>query len=206
MTVSHRVLGAAALCLAAVGAPASAQSIRFAGSTSGCFFYSDPCTPKSQDAVKGLRFRSGSFDATTVDGKYDFWGESNNFGVFGLLGDRSVYDGLNFLLDVSFVRPKVGGTDAIFSAALTGRVRPKPIGGDVDIDFSGDRRLNFTSPEGSGRFTLRLNDMTVTAGAGHTPITGSIDATVTPEPATMTLVATGLVALIPAARRRRKKD
>lgn len=206
--VSSRLFGLAALCLCGTTGRAAAQEVRFSGSTTGCFFVSQSCTPKSEDMTSTLKFESGSFDGTTVDGKFQFGSATNNFGLFSLGSAPTIYDGMNFLLDISFSRPRVGGPDAVFEAAISGKVRAKPIGGDVDIDFDGSKELNFRSPDGSGRFKLSLDDMTVRAGAGHTPIGGLVDATVTtvtPEPATMTLLATGLAALIPAARRRRNK-
>jgi len=206
MVVKGRLLCLAVLCLSGTAAPAAAQGVRFSGTTTGCFFVTDPCTPVSEDMISTLKFESGAFDGTTVDGKFQFGSATNNFGLFSLGGAPTIYDGLSFLLDISFTRPRVDGTDAVFAAAITGRVRPNPIGGDIDVDFEGGREFNFRNSEGSGKFRLSLDDMTVRAGAGHTPIGGTLDAvTTTPEPATMTLIATGLAALIPAARRRRNK-
>src|SRR5439155_22326042 len=97
MTVSPRVFRLAALLLCSVSVPAAAQSIWFTGSTTGCFYISNPCSPKSQDLISTLQFEGGSFDATTVDGKLQFGTASNNFGLFSLGARPTIYNGLNFL-------------------------------------------------------------------------------------------------------------
>ena len=204
MTTSPRVVGFVVAALLATAAPLSGQSIHFAGSTTGCFFRTGTCTPTSTAGVGGLRFIGGTFDASTVNGSLVLGESSNNLGWFQL-GPKAVNYAGNFLLNVTFTQPNLLGADALVSAAISGSVKKNS--GGVTIDFADESEsYRFSGADLSGSMRMTVSDVSLTTGVNHlVPIGGTIDATVTPEPATLTLIATGLVGLIPAARRRRLK-
>lgn len=213
MKFTQRVMTLAALGLLVAGAQLRAQDVQFTGSTAGCFTTSpSPCATANSATEGSLSFVGGSFNATTFGGFTGIGGTTGSLGSFTLGSDPFNYTGSSFLLDVLFTTPDVSGTSSVFKAALFGSVSAAGNGG-VSILFNPSAQIyDFTTGTEAGTFLLSVNNVSLTPNAGAAPITGSIlltstgPVTATPEPATVGLLATGFVGLIPLYRLRRKKE
>lgn len=211
MRVMQRTLILAAIAMLANGGRLSAQQVpvQFQGTTSGCFFLTGTCTPGTVVALEGLTYNSGGFNGwSDGKGRLSLDGAGNNLGTFALAAQKPFMfsgAGWNFLLNVIFQLPTLADPNAVYTAAIAGSVEVDPVRGGVHVMFTGVPQVfNFSGPTATGWFSLVVPEFFVPAGAGAVPVTGNIRATVTPEPATMTLFATGLAGLIPVARRRRR--
>ena len=214
MKVTHRVLGLLAAGLVGLTSQAQAQDANFAGSTQGCFYASGSavCTPGSSSNLLLLSYVNSTFNVTSYGG-YAALGTSpsspnfNNLGSFSLGSNGTVqnYNGATFLLNVIFTSPTIVSPTSYFTASLQGSVVSLANGG-VGISFSPSNQI-FTYDAGGGltnTFTLSVNNVSITPANSPVPLTGSINVTATPEPATTALLATGLFGLVPMFRRRRK--
>ena len=208
MRLSHQLLGALAAS-ALVGARIDAQNVPFVGTTSGCFYFaSGPCT----QSRLGLGYQTGAFDTYTDASGFlgigGFFNDPNNLGAFTLNSAANNYNGTSFVLNVIFAMPTLANATTVFSAAIKGSVQHilnGKLAGGVRIDFDNTPQIFlFNGPQYAGSFSFSVDDVTLNPNT-QAPVGGVIQATATPEPATMLLLATGIAGLIPAERRRRNR-
>lgn len=200
---------------------AQAYTGPIAGTTTGCFYASGnpaACAPSSAASLAGLQF-AGRTDmelGSVLNGSGEVV-----LGTLALSASRdnsaALFDGSSFSLFASFTQP--GGSET-FVAALDGLFFTTipfvgPIGAlQVSQIGGGPRTVSYGGASGSGSFVIDIDDSelltlnldnTATIRATISQATFTAAPTVTPEPATVALLATGLAAVsgIGAVRRRR---
>jgi hypothetical protein len=216
-SIIRRSIGLMTLALVATASRASAQSVEFAGTTAGCFYTGTvACNPTGGDQVMFLKYITGTFDQASSNGVAAIGtgpgNDASNFGYFQLGNTADSYIGQKFLLKVLFTSPILTGPNAVYTAAVIGTVTndENGVGGGVSIRFGSSQTFAFDGPDYAGTFTLKVNNVSVSPGTLETnsfvPVTAFIttNVTSTPEPGTVALFATGLIALVPMARRRRQ--
>jgi hypothetical protein len=217
------------LSLTAVGAlgfasTAQAQNVEFAATTTGCFYLSPgTCTPTTTAdlfggfSLGGMTFHSGGFDDFTNGNpvnELSIGGGAQNFGYFDVGNVVHTPTALQkFKLNVTFTLPFIiGDPTARFTAVVSGGVtlnKAKKVVGGYDVILDNPLQ-NFTyfGPDFQGSFSLLVENTHTTHGGLGQIISGRIitqASSITPEPATIALFATGLIGLVPFARRRRNR-
>lgn len=198
-----------ALGLLCIGArSAEAQVIHFAGTAMGCFYTTGGCVPSASTvSVGGLTYSAANtpqFDGYTDDsGFLAIGGSAENFGLFSLNNSPFDYNGVNFVLEVMFSAPP--GVSTLNSAWLQGKVNTTSGGVTIHFDTAPTSLVAIDGTE----FNLQMNQLSVSRGTADVPrynyVSGNVQVTsVTPEPATVGLMLSGLTGLVPLYRRRRK--
>ncbi|MBU6366778.1 MAG: PEP-CTERM sorting domain-containing protein [Gemmatimonadetes bacterium] len=184
-----------------IGAPtAQAQTINFVGSTQFCFtaVTATSCSSYSNSAtLGGLTLASGSFNVTTFGG----FAAITNLGLATLT--TAAFDYSNAVnrrlwMRVTFTSPP-GSSTPTFESYLAGAVSGSGAGG-VQVAFT---PASVSGTFAGGLYTLNTNTLNLAPGTSSN-VTGSITASVVPEPSTYVLMGTGMLALLGVARRRRR--
>lgn len=189
--------------------PVAAQ-INFAGNTSFAFNNGSLGSPAS---IGSLTVTNTGFNVTTVPiggnlSLASVGGIGSNFGAISLGGTPTFYNNIPFQLMIAFTSPQTA--NQTFFATVFGIVSSAANGG-VNFTFSPTtiNNIPFTSGNQTGTYSLTVNNVSVTPGQVNAQFTGSILATTnppvtsTPEPATLAMLAPGVVGALGFMRRRR---
>jgi len=209
---------------ATLGVSGIAGAQAYSGFTNGCFGVA--CVPTvgnvfQSSSLFGLTYENSIFNGIAFNGQSSVGQNANamatmdvdNFGAFYLSNQPALYTGQVFRLMISFLTPGTG----------TGAVQTATLNGQIVANDAGFFNLVWQNPTvtipltAGGPATITLNNIAINPpGAGSTcpggspaginclSLSGTL--TLTPEPASMALVATGLFGLGLGVVRRRRKN
>jgi hypothetical protein len=160
-----------------VAGSAGAQEIHFAGTTSGCFYQGTVCVPAATPVtIGGLTYGSGP--GNQFDNYTDedgYLAIGDAYENFGIFSlNNTNFDYNGWKFVLKVMFSAPPGVNSVTPASLIGQVKNGT--GGVTIDFD-NAIQSFTSDDA---------------------------VTVTPEPATVALMMTGIAGLVPMVRGRRK--
>jgi hypothetical protein len=198
-----------ALAVALLGAASQLQAqVTFTVKTTGCFYTGASCSPSSAgpnfSTQNGLSFQGSTWTENTTGGAISVDGAVVNFGEFSVSGTQD-YAALGQMFDLylTFYNPLSVAGDGLFTAKVTGSVSSTSSGAIIKYSPLGAIVRSYTHSEGSFDVTVQNVPIHIT---GDNFGQGYIEVTATPEPATLMLLGTGLLALVPVARRRRRNN
>jgi PEP-CTERM motif-containing protein len=194
------------LVFAAIAVPVASEAspIFIAGDAEACFGLG--CTPGDTATYGAGLISYTSLGSTDFSGWTDpddgglgvNWGTGNFGSLFVGSSNPSTLVNTPFSLLLTFAAPAV--SDAAFSARITGKISTTQSNG-ILINFDPNEIvLPYTTASGSGLLNITVFDTAVpSTGAGN--ITGYIQATAVPEPATLLLFSASGFGLFASRRR-----
>jgi len=176
---------------------ARAEAISISYITSGTFSTGTPID---------LTYTPTSFSGTTSDAGFLLLPDLGQFNL-GATADPTKFNGNNFTLHLNFLTPLgvIGAVD--FVASLTGHINGNG-NGNVHVNFTPNSSVvSFANNVGSGTFTLAVNDVIGLQRGGSATANGNIADAIdppvgAPEPGSMILLGSGLIAVAYTARRK----